>query len=392
MSHVPKLDEKMAAALLPADDGEDGAVTMADASASASSSSTHAATPSDSGGSADADTDAHKRAVAQIVDMGFSAAQAEHALKQTATGEEALNWLLTATETQLKEAEGASSSLTAKSYKCTTTGKLFRTMADAMIYAERTGHTDFEESSEEVPPLTAEEKAERLKKVKELIKVKAAAREEQEKKDQLDRERKRRQEGKNMGQIREEHEAIQRKRELELREKEKARYKAEQERLREEVARDKAERAADKARRLKTGDPRQAYEEAYARAIKGHGDGDKPLGEKVEAVLKVLELARVGNKGADALRTVNKMLGNVANNPAEPKFRRVNLQNETFKAKVGSVMGGVALLKLAGFQEVKAEDGGAFLELPQDADVDEIARMLEITSAAERSSRFAPGQ
>ena len=259
-------------------------------------------------------------------------------------------------------------------------------MTDAMIYAERTGHDQFEESSEAVPELTPEEKAERIKKVKELIKRKAQEKEEQAKKDELDRERRRRLEGQNMSKIRDEHEAIQRKRDMELREAEKARYKAEQERLRLEVARDKAERAMEKAQRLGLGDPKKAYDEAYAKALRGGADGS--LETKVEAVLKVIETARANNRGLECVRTLIKMLGNVVNNPAEQKFRRVNLSNEAFKNRVGGVAGGTAALKLAGFKDASGADAGSFLELPMDADIDDVKKVMEVLQAAEKSSRW----
>lgn len=44
-------------------------------------------------------------------------------------------------------AGGSSASSTGvKSYRCKATGKLFRSMRDVELYAERTGHDDFEET------------------------------------------------------------------------------------------------------------------------------------------------------------------------------------------------------------------------------------------------------
>merc|ERR1712159_592975 len=47
------------------------------------------------------------------------------------------------------ETNTGSSPKVVKSYKCVETGRLFRTYQDMQIYAERTGRTNFEESSEE---------------------------------------------------------------------------------------------------------------------------------------------------------------------------------------------------------------------------------------------------
>jgi hypothetical protein len=326
----------------------------------------------------------NKKSISQMVDMGFTASQAEYALKQCKNNaEEALNWLLNATEAQLKDAGAPPASQTANSYKCTTTGKLFRTMADAMIYAERTGHTDFEESSEIIPPLTTEEKAERLKRVRELIKEKIKIREEKEKKEEVEREKNRRKEGQNMSKIREEQAALQLKRDAEARDKEKQRFAVERERLRVEAAKDVAERAREKAERLKTGDPMQAYKEAYDKFMRGGSVED--VDKKIEACLSVYETFR--SRGLEAIRTIIKMLNNVIKNPSEPKFKRVNLQNEAFKTKVAFASVGIILFEIAGFKKV---ENGTFLELPSDVtDFTNMNKVVETLTAAEKTNRFA---
>lgn len=49
-----------------------------------------------------------------------------------------------------------------QSIKCNTCDKVFRDMDLAMYHAEKSGHEDFSESSEEIKPLTEEEKKQRL--------------------------------------------------------------------------------------------------------------------------------------------------------------------------------------------------------------------------------------
>jgi hypothetical protein len=50
----------------------------------------------------------------------------------------------------------------AKSIKCSECGKILKSAAFASFHAEKSGHTNFEESTEEVKPLSEEEKKERL--------------------------------------------------------------------------------------------------------------------------------------------------------------------------------------------------------------------------------------
>ena len=62
-----------------------------------------------------------------------------------------------------------------------------------------------------------------------------------------------------------------------------------------------------------------------------------------------------------ALSTVEKMLRNLADNPTDPKPRRVRMANPNFKSKVVDVEGAVQLFEAAGFAIVSEtpEGGGA---------------------------------
>ncbi|KAH9261120.1 hypothetical protein BASA81_000824 [Batrachochytrium salamandrivorans] len=288
--------------------------------------------------------DQQQQHVAQICEMGYSKEQAEKALEETKSIEAALEWLV-------NHGDDVSTAPQAKSIRCTTTGKLFRTMADATIYAERTGHASFEECEEEIPPLTPEEKLERIQKAKELIKLKLAQRAETDKKDALEKERLRRAGGQEMGKIREEQEVLQRKRDAEERDREKARVAAQAKRLHEQVALDKANRAFEKAKRLGDEDPKVAYDLAYKQAMK---TDEKTPGEKADLCLKIISLSVKGNK-LDCVQTIAKLLSNIMQQPDEPKFRKINLSNDKIKEKIVNVNGGVVLLKAAGFEE---QEGG----------------------------------
>ena len=59
-----------------------------------------------------------------------------------------------------------------------------------------------------------------------------------------------------------------------------------------------------------------------------------------------------GERARKAFAILRKIVANVHKSPANPKFRRVPLGNETFQKKVVSVAGAVEVLYTAGFQRV----------------------------------------
>ena len=67
----------------------------------------------------------------------------------------------------------------------------------------------------------------------------------------------------------------------------------------------------------------------------------------------------------NCLKTCLTFLQNVIKDPANEKFRKVNLQNEKIQALVAKVQGGLQILKAVGFKQ--AEDGSCLvLENPID--------------------------
>ncbi|GBG26540.1 Hypothetical Protein FCC1311_027612 [Hondaea fermentalgiana] len=116
----------------------------------------------------------------QLMDMGFAEEDCKRALAK---------------------AEHATVDAAVRSYKCVDTGKLFRTMQDAQLYAERTGHSNFEESDIEVPPLSEEEKAEKLAQLRAKVEERRKQRAEEEKQAELTRELERRRGGREMAAI-----------------------------------------------------------------------------------------------------------------------------------------------------------------------------------------------
>ena len=108
----------------------------------------------------------------------------------------ALEWLETTQDKPLdeviQEAESTSQDAAlaegsvANSMVCKDCGKKFRGQAQVAFHASKSGHENFEESTEEIAPLTEEEKKAKLAELKEKLAEKRAGQSEQ---DKLDRKR-----------------------------------------------------------------------------------------------------------------------------------------------------------------------------------------------------------
>lgn len=76
----------------------------------------------------------------------------------------------------------------ARSLVCNECGKKFRSQAQAEFHASKTEHTDFSESTEELAPLTEEQKKERLEELRQKLAAKRGAQAEQDKAEQIKNE------------------------------------------------------------------------------------------------------------------------------------------------------------------------------------------------------------
>uniref|UniRef100_A0ABM0H0A5 UBX domain-containing protein 1-like n=1 Tax=Saccoglossus kowalevskii TaxID=10224 RepID=A0ABM0H0A5_SACKO len=85
-----------------------------------------------------------------------------------------------------------------KSLKCEDCGKLLKAELDVQAHAARTGHQNFSESTEEIKPLTEEEKRAQKIRVEELMKQRRAEKAEQQRKEMVEKEKKRREQGKSI--------------------------------------------------------------------------------------------------------------------------------------------------------------------------------------------------
>jgi hypothetical protein len=123
-------------------------------------------------------------------------------------------------------------------------------MKDLELYAERTGRSNFEETTEKAKVRTAEEIAKAKEELKEKIRKKRLQREKAEKKAQIEREKARRAAGKFEGTMREEGLRLKRKRDQELRRKEKRDAARALALEKKRLAMQEAEKAAERAMKL----------------------------------------------------------------------------------------------------------------------------------------------
>jgi hypothetical protein len=131
-----------------------------------------------------------------LVDMGFPRDRAELAVKATGGLHGAIDWLGDSQDKSLDEIKQQQATANAseeppalqpgevaQSLVCDVCGKKFRSVNQAQFHGEKTGHEQFSESTEELKPLTEEEKAQRLQELKEKLAAKRALQSEQEKED-----------------------------------------------------------------------------------------------------------------------------------------------------------------------------------------------------------------
>ncbi|KAG6829151.1 hypothetical protein H0H92_005556 [Tricholoma furcatifolium] len=108
-----------------------------------------------------------------------------------------------------------------KSIKCSECGKIFRNTALAQFHAEKSGHDQFEESTEEIKPLTEEEKKAKLAELRQKMAEKRARQAVEDVKEQKAAENLRRKAGKDMNKIKEELQLKQAQQEAEQKKRER---------------------------------------------------------------------------------------------------------------------------------------------------------------------------
>jgi UBX domain-containing protein 1/4 len=132
----------------------------------------------------------------------------------------------------------------AYSIKCSECNSLFRNTEMAEWHAHKTGHLGFEESHEEIKPLTEEEKKLKLEELRVLAQKRRSEREAQEEQEHRQREIQMREEAKKMHKVREAFKEQELKRELEEQKRKKKEDLAYKESLKAKIEADRKELAS----------------------------------------------------------------------------------------------------------------------------------------------------
>lgn len=130
----------------------------------------------------------------------------------------------------------------ARSLVCNECGKKFRDHAAAEFHASKTEHTDFSESTDEIAPLTEEEKRLKLSELRERLAAKRAVLSEKDKEDKKRNEQINRKKTKESQDLKEELKVKEQLKDAEKKKKERADEIEAKKRIREKIAADKEER------------------------------------------------------------------------------------------------------------------------------------------------------
>ena len=140
------------------------------------------------------------------------------------------------------QAKAAQEDEEAKSLVCNECGKKFRGTSQAEFHATKSGHTDFAESTEEIAPLTEEEKKARLSELREKLAAKRAVQSEQDKVDQKKNEQINRKKTKETEDLKEQLAVKEQLKEADKKKREKREEIEAKKRIQAKIAADKEER------------------------------------------------------------------------------------------------------------------------------------------------------
>ncbi|KXG52521.1 Ubiquitin-associated/translation elongation factor EF1B, N-terminal, eukaryote [Penicillium griseofulvum] len=204
----------------------------------------------------------------QLIEMGFDKERAQLAVTKTGGLQGALQWLednqdksLEEIQTQAQSAQDEESPALQpgeqpRSLVCNECGKKFRGQSQAEFHASKSGHVDFAESTEEIAPLTEEQKKQRLAELREKLAAKRAVLSEQDKIDKKKNEEIRRKSTKESQDAKEELERKQQLKEAAKKKKEKQDEIEAKKRIKAKIEADKEERRlkAEKQRAERAGE------------------------------------------------------------------------------------------------------------------------------------------
>ncbi|KAL6714917.1 hypothetical protein ACLMJK_007177 [Lecanora helva] len=224
-----------------------------------------------------------------LLSMGFEKQRAEIAVRKTGGLQGALEWLeknqdrsteeVIADEAEAKAELDSAAEVTetkageeAKSLICNECQRKFRGHSQAEFHASKTGHVDFAESTEEIAPLTEEEKKAKLNELRQRLAEKRAAGSEQDKVEKRRNEEIRRKSTKENQDIKEDLKKKEQLKEAAAKKREQQDEIAAKERIKQKIAADKEER------RLRTEKEKAEREGRPAPAAPGGANRPTPSG------------------------------------------------------------------------------------------------------------------
>ncbi|KAF2431811.1 hypothetical protein EJ08DRAFT_165739 [Tothia fuscella] len=187
----------------------------------------------------------------QLVSFGFNEEKAKLALKKSGGLQPALDWLEKNADKSVEQLNEEDSTLEppalnpgeeAKSLICDDCGKKFRSVAQAEFHASKTDHENFSESTEEIKPLTDEEKKAKLEELRIKLAEKRAGVSEQDKEDKRKNEEIRKKATKESHDIKEQLQNQERIKEAQAKRREKKEDDLARKKILQQIETDKAER------------------------------------------------------------------------------------------------------------------------------------------------------
>lgn len=121
---------------------------------------------------------------------------------------------------------------------------MLKNEAEVQAHAARTQHEMFSETTDEIKPLTEEEKTQQKEKLIEKLKQRRVEREEKEKQDEIQREKLRRSQGRDLTSVKQRMEEVELRKIAEERKREKMEEKMARQRVKDQIEKDRVERAA----------------------------------------------------------------------------------------------------------------------------------------------------
>ena len=252
---------------------------------------------------------------------------------------EAVEWLdkngeksideLKAEDEAASEAKAQELAAQAKSYVCNDCGKKFRSTAEAEYHATKTEHDNFSESTDEIAPLTEEERKNKLADLKERMAAKRALQAEQDKVDAKRNEQISRKKTKESEDLKEQLRAKEQIKDAEKKRREKLDDIEAKKRIQARIAADKEERRL-KAEQEKAKRAGLAVPQAQAAPVASTPATSKPASEYTEARL------RLQTSGGNIMKTfsVDTTLFEVASAVGDEIGRDVESFTQTFPRKV----------------------------------------------------------